>query len=134
MASKGDIEREKRIDKVRRSFHDFRLVLKEIIKKSGNLANVDGYIATHLYTESDRNFVKKAIIDINGYAPSKASTMGVIFLLDRLPKDGSYVKRRNRCKITGYPRSVFRKYGICRHKLRDLFNEGFVPGVYKASW
>jgi len=41
---------------------------------------------------------------------------------------------RNRCKITGRPRGVYRKFGLCRNKLREHAMMGDVPGLTKASW
>ena len=51
-----------------------------------------------------------------------------------LPRDASPVRLRNRCKLTGRPRGVFRKFGLGRSKLRDFVMRGEVPGVTKASW
>lgn len=54
--------------------------------------------------------------------------------LQRLPRDASPTRLRNRCAITGRPRGVYRKFGLGRNKLRDLAMRGEVPGVIKASW
>ena len=54
--------------------------------------------------------------------------------LQKLPRDASPVRLRNRCALTGRPRGVFRKFGLARSKLRDLAMKGEVPGVIKASW
>jgi small subunit ribosomal protein S14 len=54
--------------------------------------------------------------------------------LQKLPRDASPVRLRNRCQITGRPRGVFRKFGLGRLKLRDLVMKGEVPGMTKASW
>jgi small subunit ribosomal protein S14 len=54
--------------------------------------------------------------------------------LQKLPRDASPVRLRNRCQITGRPRGVFRKFGLGRLKLRDLVMKGEVPGMVKASW
>ena len=54
--------------------------------------------------------------------------------LQKLPRDASPVRLRNRCKLTGRPRGVFSKFGLGRNKLRDLALRGEVPGVIKASW
>ena len=51
-----------------------------------------------------------------------------------LPRDASPVRLRNRCKLTGRPRGVFRKFGLGRSKLRDFVMRGEVPGMTKASW
>jgi len=52
----------------------------------------------------------------------------------KLPRDASPVRLRNRCALTGRPRGVYRKFGLGRNKLRDLALKGEVPGVIKASW
>jgi small subunit ribosomal protein S14 len=54
--------------------------------------------------------------------------------LQKLPRDASPSRLRNRCAITGRPRGVYRKFGLGRNKLRDLAMRGEVPGVIKASW
>ena len=54
--------------------------------------------------------------------------------LQQLPRNASPVRLRNRCKLTGRPRGVFRKFGLARNKLRDLALKGEVPGIIKASW
>ncbi len=55
-------------------------------------------------------------------------------LLDKLPKNSSKVRLRNRCQLTGRPRGFIRQFGICRVRFRDLASEGKRPGVTKASW
>jgi len=54
--------------------------------------------------------------------------------LQKLPRDASPVRVRNRCALTGRPRGVFRKFGLGRLKLRDIAMRGEIPGVIKASW
>ena len=54
--------------------------------------------------------------------------------LQKLPRDASPVRLRNRCALTGRPRGVFRKFGLARGKLRDIAMRGEIPGVIKASW
>jgi small subunit ribosomal protein S14 len=54
--------------------------------------------------------------------------------LQKMPRDASPVRLRNRCKLTGRPRGVYRKFGLGRNKLRDLALKGEVPGIIKASW
>ena len=50
------------------------------------------------------------------------------------PKSGFAVRHRNRCKLCGRPRAVYRKFGICRICFRNLAAKGHIPGVKKASW
>ena len=54
--------------------------------------------------------------------------------LDKLPKDSSAVRIRNRCQLTGRPRGYIRKFGLCRVKFREMASYGMIPGVRKASW
>ena len=54
--------------------------------------------------------------------------------LDKLPRNSSSVRLRNRCSLTGRPRGYMRFFGISRLQFRDLAAHGMVPGVTKASW
>jgi len=54
--------------------------------------------------------------------------------LQKLPRDASPVRLRNRCALTGRPRGVYRKFGLGRGKLRLHALHGEIPGVIKASW
>ncbi|WP_185855340.1 30S ribosomal protein S14 [Blattabacterium cuenoti] len=55
-------------------------------------------------------------------------------LLQRLPRNSSPVRLRNRCSITGRCRGYMRKFGISRIVFRNFVSQGFIPGVKKASW
>ncbi len=54
--------------------------------------------------------------------------------LQKLPRDSSVTRIRNRCNITGRPHGYYRKFGLSRNKLREAVMRGDVPGVVKASW
>lgn len=54
--------------------------------------------------------------------------------LQQLPRDASPVRQRRRCRITGRPHGVYRKFGLCRNKLREAAMRGDVPGLVKSSW
>jgi len=54
--------------------------------------------------------------------------------LDKLPRDSSPVRARKRCRISGRPHGVYRKFGLGRNKLREAAMRGDVPGLVKASW
>ncbi len=54
--------------------------------------------------------------------------------LQKLPRDSSKSRQRNRCQITGRPHGVYRKFGLSRMKLREAAMRGDVPGLKKASW
>jgi small subunit ribosomal protein S14 len=55
-------------------------------------------------------------------------------LLQKLPRDSSASRLRNRCNLTGRPHGYYRKFGLGRNKLRESVMRGDVPGVTKASW
>ena len=91
--------------------------------------------------EKRREMVKK-------YAAKRAELLAVIIDVSRsdeerfearlkfqaLPRNSSPVRLRNRCRLTGRPRGVYRKFGLGRSKLRDFVMRGEVPGMTKASW
>ena len=54
--------------------------------------------------------------------------------LQKLPRNASPVRLRNRCALTGRPRGVYRKFGLGRTKLRETAMRGEIPGIIKASW
>jgi len=54
--------------------------------------------------------------------------------LQKLPRNSSPIRVRNRCWKTGRPRGFFRYFGLCRNALRELSHDCFLPGVIKASW
>lgn len=54
--------------------------------------------------------------------------------LQKLPRDASPTRQRRRCRVTGRPHGVYRKFGLSRNKLREAVMRGDVPGVVKASW
>jgi small subunit ribosomal protein S14 len=91
--------------------------------------------------EKRRRMVKKyaakraelmAIID--DAARSDEERMDARLKLQALPRDASPSRLRNRCSLTGRPRGVFRKFGLCRNKIREFAMNGDIPGVIKASW
>lgn len=54
--------------------------------------------------------------------------------LQKLPRDASPTRQRRRCQVTGRPHGVYRKFGLCRNKLREAAMRGDVPGLVKSSW
>jgi small subunit ribosomal protein S14 len=57
-----------------------------------------------------------------------------MFALQKLPRDSSPARQRNRCAISGRPRGFYRKFGLGRNMLRQAAMRGDVPGLRKASW
>ena len=54
--------------------------------------------------------------------------------LQKLPRDASPSRQQRRCRVSGRPHAVYRKFGLGRNKLRDAVMRGDVPGLVKASW
>lgn len=54
--------------------------------------------------------------------------------LQKLPRNASPVRQQRRCQLTGRPHGVYRKFGLCRNKLREAAMRGDVPGLVKSSW
>jgi small subunit ribosomal protein S14 len=57
-----------------------------------------------------------------------------VMKLAELPRNSSAVRQHNRCLLTGRPRAVYRKFKLCRIKLRELASAGQIPGMVKSSW
>ncbi len=57
-----------------------------------------------------------------------------VLKLQKMPRDAGPTRQRNRCRISGRPHGVYRKFGLCRNKLREAAMRGDVPGLVKASW
>ncbi|HAI60183.1 MAG TPA: 30S ribosomal protein S14 [Xanthomonadaceae bacterium] len=60
--------------------------------------------------------------------------MDAVTKLNKLPRDSSESRQRNRCELSGRSRGVYRKFGLGRNKLREATMRGDVPGLRKASW
>jgi small subunit ribosomal protein S14 len=54
--------------------------------------------------------------------------------LDKLPRNASPVRLKNRCKLTGRPRGYIGKFGVCRNVFRQMASDGKIPGLTKSSW
>jgi small subunit ribosomal protein S14 len=91
---------------------------------------------------------KKRLRMVNKYAAKRAALKAVIkeskvsfeerqaavLALQKLPRNASPVRARNRCRITGRPHGYYRKFGLGRNKLREAAMRGDIPGLVKASW
>ncbi|MBI5862882.1 MAG: 30S ribosomal protein S14 [Rhodocyclales bacterium] len=71
---------------------------------------------------------------INNSSLPEDERMSARLKFQELPRNSSPSRQRNRCALTGRPRGVFRKFGLCRNKLREIAMRGEVPGMIKASW
>lgn len=70
----------------------------------------------------------------NNASLSEDERMAARLKFQKLPRNSSPVRQRRRCSLTGRPRGVFRKFGLCRNKLREVAMRGEIPGLTKASW
>jgi small subunit ribosomal protein S14 len=68
----------------------------------------------------------------------KANSLDMLFELNekiqKLPRNSSKIRMRNRCWKTGRPRGFFRFFGLCRNAVREMAHDCLLPGVTKASW
>jgi small subunit ribosomal protein S14 len=79
----------------------------------------------------ERYAVKKALVDPAGTEESReAARLG----LQKLPRNASPVRLRNRDSIDGRPRGVLSKFGVSRVRFRDMAHRGELPGITKSSW
>nr|WP_221265064.1 30S ribosomal protein S14 [Histophilus somni] len=78
-----------------------------------------------------REELKKVISDVN---TSDEERWAAVLKLQTLPRDSSPVRQRNRCRQTGRPHGVLRKFGLSRIKVREAAMRGEIPGLKKASW
>ncbi len=81
--------------------------------------------------QSQRESIKNKIINEATPYDDKWKAM---MELQKLPRDSSRSRQRNRCALTGRPRGYFRRFGLSRNALREVVMRGEAPGVTKASW
>ncbi|MEY6430968.1 30S ribosomal protein S14 [Thioalkalicoccus limnaeus] len=74
----------------------------------------------------------KAVIADRGADPEQLDE--ALRALQSLPRDASPTRQQRRCRVSGRPHAVYRKFGLGRNKLREAVMRGDVPGVVKASW
>ncbi len=75
--------------------------------------------------------LKETIADVNATDDARWEAQ---IALQKLPRNASPVGQQRRCQITGRPHGVYRKFGLCRNKLREAAMRGDVPGLVKSSW
>jgi small subunit ribosomal protein S14 len=81
--------------------------------------------------ENKRSELKELIRSPNTSYEDKETAL---LQLQKLPRDSSKSRLRNRCNLTGRPHGYYRKFGLSRNKLREATMRGDVPGLTKASW
>ncbi|EXJ13667.1 30S ribosomal protein S14 [Imhoffiella purpurea] len=74
----------------------------------------------------------KAVINDRSASPEQIDE--AVQKLAKLPRDASPSRQQRRCRVSGRPHAVYRKFGLSRNKLREAVMRGDVPGVVKASW
>jgi small subunit ribosomal protein S14 len=74
----------------------------------------------------------KATINNPNSSPEQVDE--AVMKLQKMPRDASPARQQRRCRVSGRPHAVYRKFGLCRNKLREAAMRGDVPGLVKASW
>ena len=84
----------------------------------------------------EKNLAKREALKaiILSHTASDADKIVAETKLQKMPRDSSPSRLRNRCRLTGRPHGYYRKFGLGRNKLREAVMRGDVPGVTKASW
>lgn len=75
--------------------------------------------------------LKKIILDPATAYEAREKAMKALWAM---PRNSNPIRLRNRCAITGRPRGVYKKFGLCRHMLRLYAMRGDIPGLVKSSW
>lgn len=78
-----------------------------------------------------RQQLKKVIVDLSKSEEERAAAVSA---LNKLPKNSSPIRLRNRCQMTGRSRGFLRKFKLSRICFREMANAGLIPGVVKSSW
>lgn len=78
-----------------------------------------------------RKSLKETILDMT---KSIEERLAAVDALNKLPKNSSPIRLRNRCQFTGRSRGFLRKFKLSRLCFREMANQGLIPGVFKASW
>jgi small subunit ribosomal protein S14 len=99
-------------------------------KKSVVARNVQRKKSVNRYF-AKRQELKKIIADMSQTFEIREQAMKKLWAL---PRNANPIRLRNRCAETGRPRGVFKKFGLCRHKIRDFARHGLIPGLLKSSW
>jgi small subunit ribosomal protein S14 len=81
-----------------------------------------------------RNNKRRKLVEKYAARRKALKAAGDYLALDKLPKNASPVRLRNRCEVTGRPRGNMRQFGVCRHVFREMAHSGLIPGIKKASW
>ena len=95
-----------------------------VVKNNKRKENINKY--------SDKRMKLKDVAE--NQSLSAEDRLNAMIKLSELPRNSSKVRYKNRCALTGRPRSYYRKFGISRIMLREMASWGLIPGVKKSSW
>ena len=84
-------------------------------------------IAKHLIK---RESIKEELKNVNSFK----ERLALYKKLESIPRNSSPVRHRNRCWVTGRSRGFYKDFGLSRHVLREMGNDGLIPGLKKSSW
>ena len=99
-------------------------------KKSKIMHNIHRKTLVERYAAKRKDLIKK----INDTSLSYEERQTFRLKIEKLPKNSNPNRVRNRCNLTGRPRSYYRRFGLSRISLREMASNGLIPGVTKASW
>lgn len=112
MAKKSIIERELKRENLTKKYAEKRKMLK--LKLS------------ELYKEESEGTRDYEVVRVDIEATQNQ--------LDSLPRNSKPTRQRNRCKLTGRSRGVYRDFKMCRNMIRKFAMMGYIPGIRKSSW
>ncbi len=98
--------------------------ISKVVKNNKRKAKVELWAARRKAAKAIINNPKSTVEEVDA----------AVLVLQKMPRDGSPIRVRNRCSQSGRSRGYLRKFGISRIALRDLALEGQIPGVVKSSW
>ena len=126
-------ERVKLLERCLKALEEQFLKPKKIFIVDNNVKKKESALLLHTIKKfkTKRDILKSKIKDKNISLEERISYQNK---LNDLPRNGSAIRYRNRCEVTGRPRGNYRKFGLSRIKLRELSMSGDLPGVVKSSW
>lgn len=98
--------------------------ISKVVKNNKRKAKVELWASRRAAAKKVINNPKSTVEEVDA----------AVLTLQKMPRDGSPIRVRNRCSQSGRSRGYLRKFGISRIALRDLALEGQIPGVVKSSW
>jgi len=80
--------------------------------------------------QTKRESIKKALKTVGSFQ----DRLALYKKIEKIPRNSSLSRHRNRCWVTGRSQGFYRDFGVSRHVLREMGNEGLIPGLKKSSW